>query len=141
MTNMHENLVRDEETAGSSNRSFGFVFAAVFLIVALLPLLHGALPRWWSLAVAAAFAAAALLAPGILTVPNRWWGRFGMLLHRVVSPVALGLMYYGAVLPTGLAMRLFGKDPLRLKRDAAARSYWIERKPPGPPPDSLKNQF
>jgi hypothetical protein len=38
-------------------------------------------------------------------------------------------------------MRLFGKDPLRLKRDPAAATYWIERTPPGPKPESLGDQF
>jgi hypothetical protein len=40
-----------------------------------------------------------------------------------------------------LLMRLFGKDFLRLKRDPQAKSYWIERTPAGPAPDSMKNQF
>jgi hypothetical protein len=38
-------------------------------------------------------------------------------------------------------MRLFGKDPLRLRFDPAAGSYWIKRDPPGPTADSLNNQF
>jgi hypothetical protein len=38
-------------------------------------------------------------------------------------------------------MRLAGKDPLKLKRDAAAASYWVDREPPGPPPTSMTNQF
>jgi hypothetical protein len=44
-------------------------------------------------------------------------------------------------MPTGLLMRLFGKDVLRLKFDSQAETYWIPREPPGPPPDSLKQQF
>jgi hypothetical protein len=64
-----------------------------------------------------------------------------MLLHHIVSPVALALVFYLAIMPTGLVMRLFGKDFLRLKRDPQAKSYWIERTPPGPAPDSMKNQF
>jgi len=44
-------------------------------------------------------------------------------------------------MPTGLIMRLFGKDPLRLRFDAEAKSYWIQREPPGPEPDSMRNQF
>jgi len=126
---------------GSSDRSFGFVFAAFFSIVALLPLRHGGEARLWSLAMAGAFAIIALVAPHILAPLNRVWTAFGDLLHRIVSPVALGVLYYGVVTPTGFAMRLAGKDPLRLRFDPAARSYWIERTPPGPPPESLKDQF
>ncbi len=35
-------------------------------------------------------------------------------------------------------MRATGKDFLRLRRDPAAKSYWIDRTPPGPPPQSMK---
>lgn len=137
----HENLEREEDFESSSNRSFGLVLAAFFLIVALWPLWSGARVRLWAFAVAMLFGILALLAPNLLEWPNRLWQRLGLLLHRIVSPVALALVFYLAIMPTGLVMRLFGKDFLRLRRDAQARSYWIERQPPGPAPDSLKNQF
>jgi hypothetical protein len=138
---MHEALSRDEKVIGSSNRSFGLVFAAVFLIIGCWPLIWGQSARWWALAVAVVFGAAALFAPGILEWPNRLWLRFGLLLHRIVSPVALAVIFYLAIMPTGLLLRVFGKDLLRLRREPQAPSYWIDREPPGPPPDSLKNQF
>lgn len=131
----------DINREGSSDRTFGLVFAAFFLVVAALPLLHGGPVREWALIVAAVFAAAALAVPRILAPLNRLWMRFGALLHRIVSPVALGILFYGVVAPTGLLMRLFGKDPLRLKFDREAPSYWIDRVPSGPEPPSLKNQF
>jgi len=126
---------------GSSDRAFGLVFAAFFAIVALLPLWRGGEVRAWSVAVSAAFALLALALPRVLAPLNRIWTAFGDLLHRIVSPVVLAILYYGVVTPTGFLMRLAGKDPLRLRFDKAARSYWIERKPPGPAPESLKDQF
>ena len=72
---------------------------------------------------------------------NALWFRFGLLLHRVVSPVILALLFFTTVAPVGLLMRAFGKDPLRLKKDRAADSYWILREPPGPSPESMKQQF
>jgi len=125
----------------SSDRAFGFVFAAFFAIVALLPLWRGAPVRLWALIAALVFLGAAIVIPRALAPLNRLWLRFGELLNRITSPIALAILFYGVVMPTGIAMRLFGKDPLRLRRDAQARSYWIDRDPPGPPPDSLKNQF
>jgi hypothetical protein len=53
----------------------------------------------------------------------------------------MGLVFYLTVFPTGAIMRLLGKDPLRLKRDPAAKSYWIERTPPGPAPETMSQQF
>jgi hypothetical protein len=53
----------------------------------------------------------------------------------------MGVVFYTTVVPIGLLMRRFGKDPLRLKFDREARSYWIERDPPGPAGAQMKNQF
>ena len=59
----------------------------------------------------------------------------------MVTPVVMGLLFFLTVTPIALIMRALGKDPLRLKRDDAAASYWILRQPPGPPPESLRRQF
>lgn len=91
--------------------------------------------------VAGAFLLLAMLIPQVLAPANRLWTKFGLLLHNIVSPIALGILFFLVVTPTGLLMRLFGKDPLRLRFDPAASSYWIKRDPPGPAADSLKNQF
>jgi hypothetical protein len=137
----HGNAAQHDTGKRSSNRAFGIVFAVVFLIGAVFPLFSGGTLRAWALAAAAAFVAVAAFAPALLTYPNRLWLAFGALLHRVVSPVALGLIYFAAIVPTGLLMRLTGKDFLSLRRRVGESSYWVERRPPGPPPDSLKNQF
>ena len=137
----HESLDREAEVEGSSNRSFGWVFTAFFLILAVLPLLGGGGARYWALAASAAMAVLTLVRPSVLEVPNRLWGRFGLWLGRVVSPVMAGVVFYGVVTPIGLVMRLAGKDFLRLRRDPGAASYWIVRDPPGPPPQSMSDQF
>lgn len=137
----HEDLTREGYVDGASNRSFGFVFAIVFLIIGTWPLWGGGAPRWWSLILAAAFAVFAVAMPRVLSVPNRLWMKFGLLLGRIVSPIALGILFYLVFLPTGMLMRLVGKDPMKLKRDDAAVTYWVSRDPPGPPPTSMTNQF
>jgi hypothetical protein len=137
----HEDLQRAQHVEGSSDRSFGVVFAVVFLVVAFWPLIGGAQPRWWAAGVAAAFGLVAALRPALLAVPNRLWLKFGLLLGAIVAPVALGVVFYLVIAPIGAMMRLTGKDPLRLRRDPGAASYWISRDPPGPPPDSMGNQF
>ncbi len=137
----HEDLTREHVVEGSSDRAFGWVFAAFFTLIALWPLWRGETPRWWAAGLAAVFALIVLLRPGVLAPLNRQWTRLGVLLGKVVSPVALGLLFYGVIAPLGIVMRLAGKDPLRLKFDRAAASYWISREPPGPKPDSMSNQF
>jgi hypothetical protein len=137
----HESFTRDAPVRGSSDRGFGYVFAAVFTVVALWPFVHGNGVRWWSLAIAAAFLVAALAAPILLAPLNRAWTKFGLLLHKVTNPVIMGLVFYVTVTPTALIMRALGKDPLRRKIDRAATSYWIQREPPGPAPESIKLPF
>jgi hypothetical protein len=137
----HEDLSREEQVEGSSDRAFGLVFAAVFAIIGLWPLLSAGPLRWWALAVAGAFAVLALAYARALAPLNRWWLKLGLLLGRFVSPVALGVLFYAVFTPIGLLMRLSGKDPLRVRRDGSAQSYWIARQPPGPPADSMTNQF
>lgn len=124
-----------------SERSFGIVFACVFALLGLVPWVLGHGLRLWALIVAVLFLAAAFLAPRLLAPLNRLWFKFGLLLHHIVNPIVMALIFFGAVLPTALMVRLFGKDLLRLKRDDAAQSYWIERDPPGPEPQSMTRQF
>lgn len=131
---------RDAPPQGSSDRGFGLVMAAFFAIVGLWPVPWSGQPRLWSLGVAAVFMGAALARPGALAPLNRLWTRFGLLLHRIVNPVVMGLVFYLTVTPIGLLMRALGKDPLRLRLDRTAATYWIEREP-GPAPETMKNQF
>lgn len=137
----HERLVSDDEVRGSSDRTFGLVFTAVFAIVGLWPLTGGGPLRIWALGVAAAFLAAAALRPKLLAPLNRIWTRIGHFLHRIANFVILALLFYLVITPTGLMLRLLGKDPLRLRFEPGARSYWIERQPPGPAPETIKHQF
>lgn len=124
-----------------SDRSFGVVFAVVFTIVALLPLKNGGEPRLWAAAAAGLFLAVALIYPKALKPLNKLWFLVGMALHHVVTPVVMGLLFFVTVTPIALIMRAMGKDPLRLKRDDAAASYWIQRQPPGPDAESMRRQF
>ncbi len=137
----HERLASDDETKGSSDRAFGLVFAAVFTIAGLWPLAGGGPVRIWALGLAVAFLAAVALRPKLLAPLNRIWTRLGRFLHCIANFVILALLFYLVITPMGLALRLLGKDPLRLRFEPGVRSYWIERRPPGPAPETIKHQF
>ena len=137
----HEDLRRKHFIKRSSDRSFGLLFTIILALVGLWPLLDQTSPRWWALAIAATFATTSLLAPGMLSLLNRSWQKVGQIIHFVAGPIITGFMYYLAVVPTGLIMRLLRKDLLRLKLCPEAESYWIKREPPGPRPDSMPYQF
>ena len=50
----------------------------------------------------------------------------------------MAIIYFITVVPTGIVMRLLGKDLLNQKLDINAKSYWIERTDSI---GSMKNQF
>lgn len=137
----HEDYTRKENIKVGSERAFGVVFAAVFAAVASAPLLDGQAPRWWALGVAGALSAIALVTPVLLRPFNRLWFQFGMLLHKAVNPLIMGLLFFLTITPIALIMRLFGKDPLRLRFDPKAESYWIKRPPPEADSQGMRHQF
>jgi Saxitoxin biosynthesis operon protein SxtJ len=137
----HEFVQRVEVAKTSSDRNFGLVFAAFFGLLGSLGVWHGTArwPIWLGLAVVMLILAFA--APKLLSPLNWVWTKIGLLLHTIVSPVILAVLFYVCVTPVGYLMRLAGTDPLRRRYDAAADTYWIKRDPPGPQPDTFRHQF
>jgi hypothetical protein len=137
----HENFSRQDTIAPGSERSFGLVIAAALVLLSLLNWWHDGRVWPWMGSIAAVLLAAAFIYPAVLKPLNFIWFKFGLLLHAVVNPIVMAILFYVAVLPTGLLMRAMGKDILRLKREPESESYWILRRPPGPAPESMKDQF
>jgi hypothetical protein len=138
---IHEDLGRKPIVHASSDRSFAVLLAAVLVVVGAWPLARGDSPSLMALASAGVAALIAAFRPSILAPANRAWSALGRAMGAVAAPVATAVLFYGAIVPCGLLMRLAGRDLLRLRRDAQAKSYWIERDPPGPDPDSMPRQF
>jgi hypothetical protein len=126
------------EVKSGSEKSFGIVFAAVFLLIGLYPLMEDESVRLWALGMALVFFALAYLTPKTLALPNKLWFKLGLFLGAVVAPVVMTLVFFTTIVPIGLIMRLIGKDLLRLKLYKNAESYWIER---NQPVGSMKDQF
>ena len=125
-----------------SNRSFGLLFSAVFLIIAVYSWAQGYPAQWlqiW-LVISGVFFGFALLFPAILTPLNKMWFALGLLLGKVVSPIVLGILFFLVITPVAIGKRLFGRDALLMKKRLVS-SYWIDRDPPGPKPESFKDQF
>ena len=120
-----------------SNRSFGIVFFVVFLLIGLYPLLKNNDIRIWSLIVSSVFLLLGLKNSKILTPLNMLWFKFGMMLGKYVSPIVMGLVFFLVVTPTGIIMRIFNKDLLKLKK-RNINSYWIKR---DDQKSDMKNQF
>jgi hypothetical protein len=115
----------------------GLIVAGLFGL--LLPwILNVNFPRWpWI--IGGALVAWALLAPATLRPLHRFWMGLAMVLHRIMSPLILGIVFYLVVSPLGLFMRLFRADPMRRKRESQTPSYRVQSQPI--PKDNLKRPF
>jgi hypothetical protein len=51
------------------------------------------------------------------------------------------ILFFVVVMPTGLIIRLFRKDLLRLKRDRSAQTYWLPRSESRSATESMRQQF
>jgi len=120
-----------------SNKSFGIVFAIVFSLIALWPLLKGDEIRLWSLIISIIFLILGFMNSKILTPLNKLWFKLGIFLGNFIAPIVMGIIFFFVVTPTGIIMKLLGKDLIKLKKNNE-NSYWIEKKDIK---SSMKNQF
>ena len=121
----------------SSNKSFGIVFASVFLIISLYPLLNNENVRIWSLIISLIFLILGLLNSSLLTPLNKIWFKFGILLGKIFSPLIMVAIFFFVVTPIGVFMRILRKDLLNLKFNKSS-SYWIKKEGSK---SSMKKQF
>jgi predicted membrane metal-binding protein len=125
-----------------SNRTFGLLFIGVFAILGFYGLWRG----WGQAVIQVFFALSALVAgltlfaPVFLTPFNKVWYQLGLLMGKVVSPIVLGILFFIVITPVALVMRLAGRDALKLRKQNVD-SHWVDRDPPGPNPESFKEQF
>ena len=121
----HENYERKEKLKVGSDRTFGLVFAGVFFVLAVSPLIFSIFSRAVLMILSISFLSAALLSPEKLHVLNIYWAKLGLLIGKIVSPLILSVLFFIAFVPTGLLLRIFGKDILKIKLDPKSESYWI----------------
>jgi len=120
------------------NRKFGFFFTFIFLLMGayMSPANYSYLP----FGIAALFFIVTLVKADLLLPLNKLWMMLGLLLGMIVSPLVLGIIFFGLFTPISLLMKLFGRDELRLKL-ASHKSYWKERSADARQSESFKDQF
>lgn len=125
-----------------SNKKFGLLFTGVFFALAL----YGYIKHGYSIAaisfslISLFFLAASFLDWSLLTPLNRAWFLLGHALGKVVSPIVLGIIFFGLLTPIALISRLFGRDELKLRR-SDSETYWIRPTDAKTESESFKNQF
>ena len=137
----HESLDRHEQRAPVRPRATALVLAAIALVAA-----------WWFdgapnavrvglLGLCIGLLGAAAMRARFLEPLSSAWMSLARLLGKVMDPLVLGLMFTVLFVPVGLAMRLFRRDALHLRRAAATESYWRDREDPSSAGAGMKNQF
>ena len=122
----------------SPEKNFGYLFAILFLVIGLWPLLNLNELRIWALLVALTLVFITLYKTSILKPLNIFWIKLGSFLGKIISPLVMLAVYFLVLTPVSLIVRLFGKDLLNLKFSNKVNSYWIKRKKE---PGSMNRQF
>ncbi len=137
--------IKEVDTSKKALRSFGWVVGGVLLVIAAVV--------WWrndfALTTAAyvlgslgaALVVLGLAAPVVLKPVYRVWMALAVVLGFIMTRVILSVVYYLVMTPIGLAMRLFGKDPMHRRIDPDAASYWIEKSYDDESPERLERYY
>ena len=124
-----------------SNKKFGFFFSIIFFIVSIyLFLIENIILASLLASLGIIFIIITLIKPGILQPLNNSWMKFGLLLGMIISPIVLGLIFFGLITPVSLITGLFGRDELNLKLKKN-NTYWLPRKTSHNQTKNLRSQF
>ncbi len=124
-------------------REFGVVIGAILIIFADVAMFRGKAFGPYVLGIGIVFVLSGLLAPGALKPLQKIWMGLGLVLGFFVSRIVLSIIFFGIITPTGLLMKLSGKDILDERMDKGRASYWL----PWPdakrarPKESYENQY
>lgn len=123
-----------------SNRKFGFFFTLVFAVAAVFFFYFAnVILAYAFLGTSSILLFITLIKADFLLPLNKIWMQFGLLIGMIVSPIVLGIIFFGLVTPYGVSMKMFGRDELKLKFTKRL-SYWITRIEPIKS-ESFKRQF
>ena len=134
---MHENINNSEVKQGSE-RSFGFVFAIVFLAISFYLITKDKNIYLLTISISVIFFLLAVFKPLLLKKPNILWFHFGKFLNNIISPFVMAIIFFVIVTPTGLIMKMLKKDILNKKFDKSKKNYWHASKTHL---SSMKDQF
>lgn len=140
---MHEKSDMKDPVNKSSDRSFGLVMAGAFGVFAAIAFWKNpqTIAGLWLVGIGALFLVSAMVRPAVLKPVNRIWFKFGNLLHKIISPLVMGAIFFILMTPIGLLMRLIGKDLLNLNIARNEASYWIAQKDDETEPSDMTQQF
>lgn len=117
---------------------FALIWAFIFFIISIFPLISGGELRVWSIAISMFFLIFSFVKPSIFTRFYKIWVKFGEFLGGITSKIIMFILFFGLFTPISMVLKILRKDLLRKKMKPTDESYWIERETQ---PTSMKNQF
>ena len=109
-----------------SEKSFGLLLSFIVILFFLYPLINNEKPNYYFLATSALLLIVALFYSKILKYPALLWYKLGLILHKILSPIILFIVYFFSIVIVGLIMKVFRRDTLKKKYDKNIKSYWIK---------------
>jgi len=140
----HENYRDDQTVEVSSDRAFGCTLGTILMVIGVAKMITAGMTTAAALlifALGVVLLSLGIVVPSCLSTLNGLWSKLGTAIAKLVNPIVLALLFYLAVTPMALVMRMFGKRPLRIAPDRTAASYWIAREPPEAEASSMRRQF
>lgn len=111
-----------------SEKSFGLTFVVIIFVISILPLFKKEPPSLLLLCLSLTLLIISFLMPKILIWPNRVWFKFGLLLHKITSPIFIFILFFVVFTPLAIVLRLCKKDILKIQMDTKLSTYWINSK-------------
>ncbi len=133
--------IKSLEVSPKKIREFGLLVGGVFLLLGGLALWRGRPAAPCFLGIGGFLFFFGVVYPAILKPLYRAWMIFAILLGWVMSRVMLSLLFFIAITPIGLCMRLQGKDLLDQKFPDPKDSFWTLRNKDSESRDACERQY
>jgi hypothetical protein len=122
-------------------REFGLTVGAVFGILSAIFIWREKSYWIYTCIASAVLILPALLIPCMLKPAHKTWMTLAILMGSVVTPIVLGVLFFVAITPFGLLMKITGKDLLDLKFEKDKPSYWKPKQTRKFSPEDYEKQF
>jgi len=134
-------IFQQSSASKQSDKNFGLVFAAVFLIIAILEYSFSGSMNFILIGLATICSILSIFIPSVLRPFNRLWLKFGLFLSKIMNPIIMSIIFFLVVTPIGICMRLIGKRTLDIGSGPKKNTYWQLYTSDIDEHDSMNNQF
>ena len=122
-------------------KNFGFLLSAILFAISIYPLINDKNVNIVVLIFAIIALIITIFFHSLMQKPAQLWFLLGKLLHKIISPIIMLIVYITSIVFVALLMKIFRRDALEKKLDPKIKSYWVKRKNPIKDNFNLNDQF